>query len=124
MRFLPDSLKFLLEDEHITKVGINVSQDLKKLGAQFNVSETVHVNLDEMAVTILGECPRGNWGLSSLCLKLFGKQVRKQQYVVRSSWDKFPLTDEQMQYAGLDAYASLILYLRLCKLKQSLQVKL
>ncbi|PIO36427.1 hypothetical protein AB205_0179820, partial [Aquarana catesbeiana] len=53
---------------------------------------------------------REKWSLNGLVKHLFSKQLLKDNSVRCSSWDKFPLTDEQRLYAASDAYASLLTY--------------
>lgn len=44
------------------------------------------------------------WSLNGLVKHLFGRQLLKDHSVRCSSWEKFPLNEEQKLYAATDAY--------------------
>ncbi|KAM5194077.1 bifunctional 3'-5' exonuclease/ATP-dependent helicase WRN [Mantella aurantiaca] len=111
MTGFPKGLKRLLEDESIKKVGVGIEGDQWKLLSDTDVKLKGFVELTDVANEKL-KC-KEKWSLSGLVKHLFSKQLLKDNSVRCSSWDKFPLTDEQRLYAASDAYASLIIYQKL-----------
>nr|DBA28634.1 TPA: hypothetical protein GDO54_008962 [Pyxicephalus adspersus] len=111
MTGFPKGLKRLLEDESIKKVGVGIEGDQWKLLSDTDVKLKGFIELTDVANEKL-KC-KEKWSLNGLVKHLFSKQLLKDNSVRCSSWDKFPLTDEQRLYAASDAYASLLVYQKL-----------
>ncbi|XP_077332357.1 bifunctional 3'-5' exonuclease/ATP-dependent helicase WRN isoform X1 [Lithobates pipiens] len=111
MTGFPKGLKRLLEDESIKKVGVGIEGDQWKLLSDTDVKLKGFIELTDVANEKL-KC-REKWSLNGIVKHLFSKQLLKDNSVRCSSWDKFPLTDEQRLYAASDAYASLLTYQKL-----------
>lgn len=50
------------------------------------------------------------WSLADLCAEMLGLQLSKPNDLRRSSWEKRPLSVDQLFYAAADAYAGLRLW--------------
>ncbi|XP_072898620.1 bifunctional 3'-5' exonuclease/ATP-dependent helicase WRN isoform X1 [Hemitrygon akajei] len=111
MSGFPSGLKRLLEDEAIKKVGVGVHGDYWKLMKDYDITMKGLVELSEIANKRLN-CAE-TWSLNGLVKHLYGKQLWKDTAVRCSNWDTFPLSNEQQQYAAVDAYAGLIIYQKL-----------
>uniref|UniRef100_A0A4X2KTY2 DNA 3'-5' helicase n=1 Tax=Vombatus ursinus TaxID=29139 RepID=A0A4X2KTY2_VOMUR len=110
MSVFPQGLKMLLENEAVKKAGVGMA-DQWKLLRDFDVHLKGFVELATVANEKL-RC-KETWSLDGLVKHLFGKRLLKEQSIRCSLWDDFPLTEDQKQYATIDAYASLIVYQKL-----------
>lgn len=109
---LPPSLRRLLEDPEILKVGVGISSDGLKLRADFGVQCAGLLDLSRLAALVL---PHGHrpWSLAELCERVLGKQLQKRRAIRCSNWEAALLSPEQLEYAALDAWASLEVYRQL-----------
>ncbi|KAI1238695.1 hypothetical protein IHE44_0013435 [Lamprotornis superbus] len=117
MAGFPKGLKRLLEDETIKKVGVGIEGDQWKLMSDFEIKLKSFVELADVANEKL-KC-KETWSLNGLVKHLFGRQLLKDQSVRCSSWEKFPLNEEQKLYAATDAYAGYIIYEKLKNMSKS-----
>ncbi|XP_018426138.1 PREDICTED: Werner syndrome ATP-dependent helicase [Nanorana parkeri] len=117
MTGFPKGLKRLLENESIKKVGVGIEGDQWKLLSDTDVKLKGFIELTDVANEKL-KC-KEKWSLNGLVKHLFSKQLLKDNSVRCSSWDRFPLTDEQRLYAASDAYASLLIYQKLENMDES-----
>ncbi|XP_062349152.1 bifunctional 3'-5' exonuclease/ATP-dependent helicase WRN isoform X4 [Cinclus cinclus] len=117
MAGFPKGLKTLLEDETIKKVGVGIEGDQWKLMSDFEIKLKSFVELADVANEKL-KC-KETWSLNGLVKHLFGRQLLKDQSVRCSSWEKFPLNEEQKLYAATDAYAGYIVYEKLENMNKS-----
>ncbi|CAB1106293.1 unnamed protein product [Ectocarpus sp. CCAP 1310/34] len=108
----PKALQNLLEDPSIAKVGVNINSDATYLEQDYGV---------EVANTVdLRTCARQSWvetpcrSLAGMTSHLLGRQLPKDPVVRLSRWSA-PLADKQVQYACLDAYASVLVYQEVAK---------
>ncbi|XP_051889128.1 LOW QUALITY PROTEIN: bifunctional 3'-5' exonuclease/ATP-dependent helicase WRN [Pristis pectinata] len=114
MSGFPSGLKRLLEDETIKKVGVGINGDHWKLMKDYDIKMKGFVELTDMANEKLNCAEK--WSLNGLVKHLYGKQLWKDTAVRCSDWDTFPLSNEQQQYAAVDAYAGLLIYQKLSSL--------
>ncbi|XP_032916258.1 Werner syndrome ATP-dependent helicase isoform X3 [Catharus ustulatus] len=117
MAGFPKGLKRLLEDETIKKVGVGIEGDQWKLMSDFEIKLKSFVELADVANEKLN-C-KETWSLNGLVKHLFGRQLLKDHSVRCSSWEKFPLNEEQKLYAATDAYAGYIVYEKLKNMSKS-----
>ncbi|KAI7741988.1 hypothetical protein M8C21_014723 [Ambrosia artemisiifolia] len=101
----PQNLKSLLEDSKISKVGVGIAGDARKVFKDHNVSVDALEDLSRLANKKLGGEPK-IWGLSSLTEKLTSKQVLKPSKIRLGNWEANPLSVEQLKYAATDAFVS------------------
>jgi hypothetical protein len=103
----PESLVTLLANASIKKVGVGASRDALKLRDDHGLVVASVVNCEEVARGKLG----GQGGsLQDMTAQLLGKLLEKPARVRMSNWEANPLSPEQLDYAALDAYASLRVY--------------
>ena len=105
----PDELKKLFENPAVTKVGLSLKDDfaaLRRIGLSRFES---FIDLQNLAkqFQIENQALRGIYGV------LFGKRISKSQQL--SNWETENLSEAQKEYAALDAWACLRIYLHLMK---------
>lgn len=103
-------LKDLLESQRIKKIGHSISQDIRVIKRAFFGGLQIHqqLSLEDMLFT----CRVAILGLSSLCLRIFGKSLNKefQSWIgERTEMDE----EEQMEYAIMDALAPVSIFNRM-----------
>jgi hypothetical protein len=106
---ITSSLKTLLEDSGIAKVGLNISTDAAKLKRDLGVTTANTVDLQHVAHD-KGLIHVRRVQLKSLCSLVLKAQLPKDSAVRCSSWGKKKLTANQQEYAALDVYATLSIY--------------
>lgn len=113
-------MKHILEEPRIRKVGRLIESDLKHLQAAVPSFQINHAAAEDIAQLAKQKCvirSIRNVGLSDLSARVLHKRVNKNVAERSSSWWEDPtLTSEQINYAALDAYASL----RICEVLDSL----
>ncbi|XP_051025364.1 bifunctional 3'-5' exonuclease/ATP-dependent helicase WRN [Acomys russatus] len=120
MSVFPQGLKMLLENKSIKKAGVGIEGDQWKLLRDFDIKLESFVELTDVANEQL-KCAE-TWSLNGLVKHVLGKQLLKDKSIRCSNWSNFPLTDDQKLYAATDAYAGLIIYQKLKKLGDGVQV--
>ncbi|KAG8932761.1 hypothetical protein FRC00_014144 [Tulasnella sp. 408] len=115
---LPQSICSVLKSDRILKVGRMIHYDLKRLSSEaksgFNYRGAVE--LARLAKQ-RGVMPTARTSLSALVARTIGRYLEKDQSIrVSSNWDRQILSDEQVRYAAMDAYAGLAVYEHLIKI--------
>lgn len=110
---IPDSLKRLLEDKSITKVGLSLHDDLRMLSLRKKFVPGTFIELQKEVKDI---------GIKDLSLQkiyanLFGQKISKNQQL--SNWETETLSDAQRKYAATDAWACIRIHEEIVKMKQS-----
>ncbi|KAJ3777917.1 hypothetical protein FB446DRAFT_699599 [Lentinula raphanica] len=110
---LPTVLKQLLCNPRILKVGRNVAIDLKYLEQATSSPANSFVGAVDLArlakERLVIKC--ATMGLADLCACTLGKRLNKNvSERVSALWENETLTRTQIEYAALDAYASLRIY--------------
>ena len=100
----PANLASLIEDGRLLKAGSKLLNDCHKLRRDFALCGAGIVELGDLAAACLrhGERP---WSLAELTETVLGSRLPKDG-VRTSEWDASRLSEEQIEYAALDAYAS------------------
>ncbi|KAK4768531.1 hypothetical protein SAY87_003672 [Trapa incisa] len=106
---VPPSLKLLLEDNTIVKVGVGVFNDAIKVQKDYNVSVQACEDLSCLAKGKLVH-DQSRWSLASLTETLVSKQLPKPKNIRLGNWEALFLSKEQLEYAAMDAFASWHLY--------------
>ncbi|KAG9218525.1 hypothetical protein CCMSSC00406_0001361 [Pleurotus cornucopiae] len=112
---LPEILKQVLSNPRILKVGRCPSADLAYLQqcCQSSVPFSGAVDLAKLAKERL-VIPNARVSLSDLGAVVLNQQIKKNlPERVGSFWEEETLTASQLQYAAVDAYASLVIYEKL-----------
>ncbi|XP_043289169.1 Werner Syndrome-like exonuclease isoform X2 [Venturia canescens] len=114
---LPAAFSLLLSHPKVKLVGVNVVQDIRKLGRDFPelpTQQIVEKNCIECG-KLMNEISdsKERWSLSRLTAHMLKKRLEKPSSIRKGSWHKFPLSQAQTTYAATDAYVSLLVYLHL-----------
>lgn len=109
---LPSSVRELLADGSILKVGAAIHDDIKALQAISNYEPCGFVDVQ----TIAKELGIENLGLKPLSALLLGFRISKAQQT--SNWEIQFLSEAQQLYAATDAWISLKIYTKLIELKK------
>ena len=104
---LHPTLRQILEDESVAKVGFGLGGDKAKLFAKYRVRMRGGVELSGM-VEALGF--RQRVGLQTAVAVVLGQYLVKPKKITTSNWGARPLTAAQIAYAANDAMASLRVY--------------
>lgn len=101
---MPESLKALLEDKDLHKVGLSLHDDFRNLHKKYDFEPDGFVELQQY-VTQWNITDRS---LSKLFGILFGKRISKAQRL--SNWEAEQLSESQQNYAALDAQACIKIF--------------
>ncbi|CAH1398423.1 unnamed protein product [Nezara viridula] len=117
---LPKTLVLLLKHPRVLLTGLNIANDIRKIGKDFriDVTDILRNNLTELcslANKKLNVSQR--WSLDGLVLNQLNLILEKPKDVRISNWAVDRLKKEQVSYAASDAYASLAVYKHLKKSK-------
>lgn len=110
---IPDCVAAFLSDKNIIKVGVSVRDDFSSIASRRAIRPDGFVDLPDMC----GEMGIEEKGLQKIFAILFGKKISKNQQL--SNWETECLTEGQRQYAAIDAWACLKIYMRLKELRES-----
>ncbi|PRY87904.1 3'-5' exonuclease [Mongoliibacter ruber] len=105
---LPASIKRILENPNIVKIGAAVLDDLrglKKISVGFKPESFFDLNEELKKVGFL------NVGVRNLSAMVMDIRISKSEQV--SNWEAAELTDKQMLYAATDAWVCLEIYKKL-----------
>ena len=107
------SLINLLENPHITKVGLSLKDDFMMLHQRAEFEPRGIIELQEYVPT---------FGIKDLSLQkifanLFGLKISKAQRL--SNWEADELTIPQQQYATIDAWSCILIYRKLKELQET-----
>lgn len=110
---IPDSLKRLLEDKSITKVGLSLHDDFHMLNLRKKFAPGTFVELQKEVKDI---------GIKDLSLQkiyanLFGQKISKSQQL--SNWEAETLSEAQRRYAATDAWACIKIHEEIISMKQN-----
>jgi len=103
----PKELLEVLSGEAIMKVGLGLSDDLRRLRADFQFEPAGFLDLQQYVQAFRIE----EKGLKKLSSIVLGHRISKSQQV--SNWDADILTEAQLRYAATDAWICLMIYNRL-----------
>lgn len=107
---ITDSIKRLLEDSTITKVGLSIQDDIRALSKKREFKAGTFIELQK-EVTRLGV---QDMSLQKLYANIFGEKIAKNQQL--SNWEADSLSEAQQRYAATDAWACIKLYEEICRL--------
>ncbi|XP_028995402.1 exonuclease 3'-5' domain-containing protein 2 isoform X2 [Betta splendens] len=112
-RQLPLSLKGVLQDPRILKVGVGCYEDGKRLMCDYGLSVACVVDLRYLALRQRQTKVNNGLSLKSLAADLLNVSLDKSLELRCSDWEADELTVEQMTYAARDAQVSIALFLHL-----------
>ncbi|MBP5456205.1 MAG: 3'-5' exonuclease domain-containing protein 2 [Paludibacteraceae bacterium] len=97
---IPPVLSDFLKDTAVKKIGLSLRDDFRALGKRAPIEPTNFIDLQEYVKTFgIGEN-----SLTKIYAILFGKRISKAQRL--SNWESAILTERQVEYAALDAWAT------------------
>jgi len=108
-RSLPKALEQLLEDDKIAKVGVGIKGDCTRLEKAYDVVITGVIDVVQFAAARKMEM--AGRGLRDLVREFLLHDIPKDPKVRNSNWQAANLSKEQVAYACLDAYASVLAYM-------------
>ena len=108
-----NSIKKLLEDCSIIKVGLSLKDDLHQLSKRCDFTPGNYIDIQHIAKEI-GIADRS---LQKLYANLFAKKISKNQQL--SNWETSTLSDAQKIYAATDAWACIKIYEEMKRLIQT-----
>ena len=110
---LPDSLKKLLSDKSITKIGLSWHDDINQLQRRESFEAGTFVELQNYVKGFGIE----DMALQKLYANIFGQKISKSQRL--TNWEADNLTESQQRYAATDAWACVMMYKELERLKET-----
>lgn len=110
---MPAAVIRLLEDTTVPKIGLSLRDDLMMLGRRAAFSRGNFIDLQNHVEEIGVE----DMSLQKLYANFFGQRISKRERL--SNWETEILKDKQKIYAATDAWACIMLYEELMRLKQT-----
>ncbi|XP_055710470.1 bifunctional 3'-5' exonuclease/ATP-dependent helicase WRN-like isoform X4 [Phlebotomus papatasi] len=102
---VPDTLKDVLKDKTIRKVGVNSALDARYLRMDYNVEMSSVLDLRSIAPEWCFDM-----GLERMAKKFLNIELDKKSGISYSNWENSELTNEQIDYAAKDAIVGIKLY--------------
>jgi ribonuclease D len=112
------SLRRLLEDQHITKVGLSLQDDLRALRQRCSFTPGTFIELQK-EVKDLGI---QDMSLQKIYANLFGEKIAKGQQL--SNWEAETLSEAQQRYAATDAWACIRIHEKIIQMEQTQDYRL
>lgn len=103
----------LLEDTTVPKIGLSWHDDLNALRRLGSFKPGLFIDIQQLVQELGIE----DMSLQKLYANLFGQRISKRQQL--SNWEADVLNDRQKLYAATDAWACVMLYNELIRLKES-----
>jgi len=100
----PERLLKLLSREDVLKVGLGLTDDLRRLRSDYHFEPAGFLDLQQYVEAFRIE----EKGLKKMTAIVLGRRISKSQQV--SNWDADPLTEAQLRYAATDAWVCLRIY--------------
>ena len=110
---LSPSVKRLLEDTKVPKIGLSLRDDLHSLHRLGEFESGHFIDLQDHVREIGVE----DMSLQKLYANFFGQRISKRERL--SNWEADTLNDKQKDYAATDAWTCILLYEELMRLKQT-----
>jgi len=102
MRHLPDSLIEFLNDSSILKAGVAISNDVKMLFEQYGIITKGAVDVQHFVHKYDRETKKN--GLAGLAESVLSINLNKSHIIRCGNWESFTLSNDQIEYAALDAW--------------------
>ncbi len=115
---LTPSIKRLLEDTKVPKIGVSLRDDLNSLHKLGEFKNGYFIDLQDRVKEIGVE----DLSLQKLYANLFGQRISKRERL--SNWEADILKDKQKAYAATDAWTCIMLYEELMRLETTGDYKL
>ena len=112
LRTLPRYLAEVLADQNVLKVGCGIRPDVIKLLKDTGLQCKGVVDLVALA-SKSGYTKQHGQGLKKLALNVLGIELNKPKRIQLSNWEVIPLKHNQIEYAALDAWVGIKLFLHM-----------
>ena len=116
------TLAHIMSSPHYTKLGVHISADCTRLQRYYNVSSHSYLELSHLYKSVfLASTPelidRRSVAMSAIVRDVYGLEIAKEQNIRGSDWSK-KVDVEQIEYAASDAYAGLMLFHELDRMRR------
>lgn len=105
-----EAAKRILEADQVLKVGFGLASDRSRLRTRLGIELRHSLDLGS-ALRYQGK--KGQVGLRGAVAAVLGAAINKSRSISTSNWANRHLTDAQQRYAANDAYAALMVFLKL-----------
>ncbi|RUS74534.1 hypothetical protein EGW08_017706 [Elysia chlorotica] len=116
---LPATLKSLLADKSILKVGVAVVEDGKKLFQNFGLHLAGCVDLRHMLKRVRGVFHCSSMGLKGLANGVLDVDISKSQNIRCGNWEAEQYTNDQIEYAATDAAVAVDIFVQIVYAKMA-----
>ncbi|XP_029649565.1 exonuclease 3'-5' domain-containing protein 2 [Octopus sinensis] len=117
----PSSLKSLLADSSILKIGVGISVDVGNLRIDHDLHIRGYLDLRNVLPFIPTQYSVTSYSLMNLAKAIINVDMFKDKSITLSNWESEELTKEQMHYAALDALVGVTIFLQLMMTKLNQQ---
>ncbi|KAJ3310268.1 hypothetical protein HDU76_003407, partial [Blyttiomyces sp. JEL0837] len=108
---VPKALQNLFQDERLTFVGRNIKADITRLENHYDWVASSKIRIEDLATSAkVRNYDLAVTTLQSLVRFFLKKHLPKDPTTVFSNWTSNKLSESQLTYAGLDAYAHIMVY--------------
>ncbi|OIT22416.1 werner syndrome-like exonuclease [Nicotiana attenuata] len=104
--YIPTALTTFLVNPNYNFVGVGIKGDVEKLEKDYGISVKNVVDLRHLAADAYGMTDLRNAGLKKMCEVVLGKEMEKPKHITLGKWDNKWLSEDQVQYACIDAFVS------------------
>ncbi|KAK1608908.1 hypothetical protein QYE76_032581 [Lolium multiflorum] len=104
--YIPDALAEFLADSSFRFVGVAVQGDANLLSKDHHLQVANTIDLRGLAARAMHRPELAKAGLKGIASAVLGANIEKPQKVRVGPWDVYRLSDEQINYACIDAFAS------------------
>jgi ribonuclease D len=104
--YIPDDLEDFLADPGFRFVGVGVQEDANRLDNDHRLRVATTVDLRGLAADGMQMPWLRQAGLKGIASAVMGANIEKPQKVRVGPWDAYELSDEQINYACIDAFVS------------------
>ncbi|KAK1608900.1 hypothetical protein QYE76_032573 [Lolium multiflorum] len=104
--YIPDALDEFLGDPGFRFVGVGVQEDANRLDNDHRLRVATTVDLRGLAADGMQMPWLRQAGLKGIASAVMGANIEKPQKVRVGPWDAYELSDEQINYACIDAFVS------------------
>lgn len=115
---IPSSIKRLLENTKTPMIGLSLHDDISALRKRTDFNMGNFIDLQK----VVGDIGIADLSLQKIYANVFHEKISKRQRL--TNWDQAELSDKQKVYAATDAWACILLYEEIERLKLSGDYKL
>ena len=115
---IPSSIKRLLENTKTPMIGLSLHDDISALRKRTDFNMGNFIDLQK----VVGDIGIADLSLQKIYANVFHEKISKRQRL--TNWDQAELSDKQKVYAATDAWACILLYEEIERLKLTGDYKL